>query len=113
MENLHNRTRQRILLLLMSKPSLSAKQIFARSGLKYKTVYKELQNLVSSGILLKDEFKRYTINPEYGDKLIDYGLKIKGLIKPPDEAVFMNNFIEIREKIDQMEDYLRGIAKTT
>jgi len=108
MENLHSGTRQRILLLLMRTPYLSARQIFVRLGLKYKTVYKELQRLVSSGILLKDDYKCYRINPEYGDKLIDYGLKIKGLIKPPRSVVFLNNFIEMREKLTQMEEYLRG-----
>ncbi len=107
MEHLHGGTRQRILLLLMSSPSLSAKQIFAKLGIKYKTVYKELQRLVGSGILFKDDYKRYRINPEYGDKLIDYGLKIKGLIKPPKSVVFLNNFLEIRENLTQMENYLR------
>ena len=108
MENLHNGTRRQILLLLISNPLLSAKQIFSRLGIKYKTVYKELQTLVSLGILLKDNHKIYKINPEYGDQLIDYGLKIKGLIKPPDTVVFLNNFNEIREKMNQMESYLIG-----
>lgn len=108
MENLHSGTRKRILLLLMSMPSLSARQIFARLKLKYKTVYKELQKLVGLEILLKDDYKRYKITTEYGDKLINYGLKIKGLIKPPKVVVFLNNFIEIRQKIVQMESYLRG-----
>ena len=111
MENLHNRTRQQILLLIMSNPSLSAKQIFSRLKLKYKTIYKELQKLASSGVLSKDNNKLYSINPEYGDKLIDYGLKIKGLVKPPKTVIFLNNFNEIKEKINQMEDYLRGRIK--
>ena len=109
MEHIYSGTRKRILLLLISKPSLSAKQIFARLGLKYKTVYKELQILVNAGILLKDRNKLYKISLKYGDKLIDYGMKIKGLIKPPNVVLFLNNLIEIREKIGQMEGYLRGI----
>ncbi len=109
MENLQNGTRRRILLLLMNNPSFSAKQIFSRLGIKYKTIYKELQKLVIQGILLKDNKKFYKINPEYGDQLIDYGLKIKGLIKPPKVVLFLNNFIEIRQKISQMEHYLKGI----
>ena len=108
MENLHNGTRQQILLLLMNNPSLFAKQIFSRLGIKYKTLYKQLQTLVSFGILLKDNHKIYTIIPEDGDQLIDYGLKIKGLLKPPNVLLFLNNFIEIRVKISQMESYLRG-----
>ena len=109
MENLHNKTRQRILLLLIRTPSLSAKQIFSRLKIRYKTIYKELQNLVNLQILLKDNHKLYRVNPGYGDKLIDYGLQIKGLKKMPDKVHFLNNFNEIKEKINQMEEYIRRI----
>lgn len=109
MENLNNKTRQQILSLLMRTPSLSAKQIFSKSKLKYKTVYKELQQLVALQVLLKDVNRLYRINPGYGDKLIDYGLQIKGLKKLPDKILFLNNFNEIKQKIYQMEEYLKKI----
>jgi hypothetical protein len=92
----------------MDKPLLIAKQIFLKLGIKYKTVFKELQNMVKSKILIKDEWKRYSINPEYGDQLIEHGLKIKGLMKKPELIIFINNFNEIKEKIRVMEECLRG-----
>ena len=92
----------------IGEPSLDRDLSFPSLKLKYKTIYKELQNLVISQVLLKDSNKLYKINPGYGDKLIDYGLEIKGLKKPPNRVLFLNNFIEIKEKINQMEEYLIG-----
>jgi hypothetical protein len=106
MEIFENTTRQRIFLLLIDNPNQTAKQIYLKLGFKYKTIFKELQNLVRSKILIKDDCKRYWINPEYGDLLIEYGLKIKGLVKKPDIVVFMNEFNGILERMKIMENYL-------
>jgi hypothetical protein len=108
MEIFENTNRQRIFLLLMDKPSLSAKKIFLKLGIKYKTVFKELQNMVRFKILVKDDCKRYRINPDYGDELIEYGLKIKGIGKQPDIVVFLKNFNEIMQKMIEIERFLRG-----
>jgi hypothetical protein len=108
MELFENATRQRIFLLLLDKPLLTAKQIFVELGIKYKTVFKELQNMVISKMLIKDDCKRYSINMEYGDQLIEYGLKIKGLVRKPDIVVFLDEFNEMKEKMKVMEWCLRN-----
>ena len=51
----HNITQLKIISVLDREEPLSAKEITSKLKLKYKRIYKELQKLVDSGIILKDK----------------------------------------------------------
>ena len=105
---IHNITQLKILALLDHEESLSAKKITARLKLKYKRVYKELQHLCESEIILKDQHNLYSLNPDYGEFLIEYGMKIKGMKRVPKAVIFIKKFDELKDIIEYLRQLLKG-----
>ena len=107
----HNITQLKIISVLDREEPLSAKEITSKLKLKYKRIYKELQKLVDSGIILKDKHKLYSVNSEYGELLIDYGMKIKGLKIPPNTVIFIKKFDELKETVEYLKKLMKRDAE--
>jgi hypothetical protein len=100
----------RILSALMNKSSLSYKELSARTGIRSKTLYKELIDLLQCHVIDKDSHKLYSINPAYGKYLIDEGLQILGYQSPPEKVRFVSLILKLKLTVDEMMGCLKKMC---
>ncbi len=102
-------TKARIIALLSISAPLSAKSIYHKikyTSLTYHAIYKALNELKMSNVLLK-EGNLYSIKPDFCNQLIEQIRHIKGIQIPPDIA-FADKFDMIIENIHMLRESLNG-----
>lgn len=75
----NNATEEEILILLMRMESLTCKQIARKMHRGYKTIYEYLQRMKGHNMIVKNELKKYSLNPEYAKFLVYQGLRMLGM----------------------------------
>jgi len=104
------KNQHRIIITLMSHAPLSLIQLSNKLGIRYRTLQKEIDGLLNCKIILKDEHKLYSINPTYGQFLIDEGIQILGLQTVPDKVRFINLIQRLRITVNELMICLKKVC---
>jgi biotin operon repressor len=104
------KNQHRIIIALMSHAPLSLTQLSNKLGIRYKTLQKEIDGLLHCMIILKDEHKLYSINPTYGQFLIDEGILILGLQTVPDKVRLITLMHKLRTTVNELMICLKRVC---
>ena len=100
-------TQQRILLVLSSGKSLSVREIAHKAGLKFSTVYKELQRMLGLKYVVKTD-RKYKMHPDYPNMMLKAAMKLLRAEKLP-PPVFI---VKTSDQVIALMGQLKRMART-
>ncbi len=104
------KNQHRIISALELKAPQSLTQLSKKLGIRYRTLQKEVEGLLHCQIIIKDEHKLYSINPAYGQFLIDEGILILGLQTAPDKVKFITLLQRLRITVNELMICLKKVC---
>lgn len=99
-------TQQKILQVLSCGKKLSVREISVRTGLKFNTVYKELQRMLNLRYVMKIE-RKYKMNPEYPKIMLKAAMALLRAEKLPPPIFIVKTSDQVIELMVQLKKMAR------